>query len=64
MYKGDKNMADIEKVKQAFNDFEDDKFTNSSDTLKQEIRKDMNTFLKDKLGLKNDPLEVETEEEE
>jgi len=56
-------MADKEKVRQAFNDFEDDKFNDASDTLRQEIKKDMNSFLKDKLKLKNDPLKVETEEE-
>jgi len=56
-------MADIDKVKQAFNDFENEKFTSSADILRKEINKDINSFLKDKLQLKNDPLEIETDEE-
>jgi hypothetical protein len=57
-------MANVDKIKQAFNDFEDEKYTNSSDILRKEIKQDINNFLKDKLQLKNDPLKIETDDDE
>lgn len=51
-------MVDKEKIKQAFNDFEEDNYTKSSDTLRGEVRSEINDFLKKKLELKNDPLDI------
>jgi len=55
-------MIDKDKIKQAFNNFEDDKFTIASDILRGEIKKNMNSFLKDKLELQNDVIDVENED--
>jgi len=52
---------DKEKIKKALDDFENDEYVSSKETLKDEIRKAKNDFIKDKLGLKND---IEPEEEE
>ena len=56
---------DKESVKKALDSFENDKFCDAKDILSGEIRKARDTFLKDKLGLKNDinPEPEETEEE-
>lgn len=56
-------MVDKIKVKKALDDFENEKFSDASDAIKGEIRVSVNTFLKDKLGLKNDPLDIKTDEE-
>lgn len=57
-------MVDKANIKKAFDDFEDENFTDAADTLRKEVRGGTNTFLKDKLGLKNDPLEIEQDNEE
>lgn len=57
-------MVNKEKIKKALDAFENDEFSSSSDTLRSEIKNSVNTFLKDKLKLKNDPLEVSKDEEE
>ena len=57
-------MVDKEKVKDALDSFENDEFTKAADTLKGEIKSSVNTFLKDKLELKNDPIEIEKDDEE
>ncbi len=44
------------KIKQAFNDFSNDKFLDAEEVLKKVIKKGVNDHLKDKLHLKNDPL--------
>jgi hypothetical protein len=54
-------MVDKEKVKKALDDFENEKFSNASDILRGEIKNSVNTFLKDKLSLKNDPIEIKEE---
>ena len=45
---------DIENIKKAFNDFEDDKFTDSSNLLRKEIKGEIDGYLKKKLNLKKD----------
>lgn len=44
-------------IKKAFDEFEDDKFTDSKEKLKGEIRQGVNDYLKTKLGLEKDPLD-------
>lgn len=56
-------MVDKVKVKKAFDDFENEKFSDASDAIRGEVRNSANTFLKDKLGLKNDPLDIKKDEE-
>jgi hypothetical protein len=58
---------DKEEIKKALDSFEEDDFVTSKETLKDEIRKVKNAYIKDKLGLKNDvepAPEEETEETE
>ena len=57
--------VDQEKIKKALTDFEEDNYMDAKDAIGGEIRKARDTFLKDKLGLKNDinPEPEETEEE-
>jgi len=47
---------DKEKIVQAFDKFEKEKYSDSEDILRTEIRQAVNDHLKDKLGLKNDPI--------
>jgi len=54
-------MVDKEKVKKALDDFENEKFSDASDTIRGEVKISVNTFLKDKLSLKNDPLDIKSE---
>ena len=56
-------MVDTKEIKKAFTDFENDEFTKSSETLRSEIRKGVDTFLKDKLQLKNGPLNIKVDED-
>lgn len=49
---------DKEKIVQAFDQFEKEKYTDSEDTIRGEIKQAVNDHLKDKLGLKNDPIVV------
>ncbi len=51
-------MVDTKEIKKALDDFENDEFTKASDTLRTEIKKGVNTFLKDKLQLKKEPLDI------
>jgi len=48
-----------EDIKKALDDFESDDFVESKDKLQKEIRKSVNTYLKDKLDLKQDVKDVE-----
>ena len=54
-------MVDKEKIKKALDNFENEKFSDASDLIKGEVKNSVNAFLKDKLGLKNDPIEVKAE---
>lgn len=57
---------DKEKIVQAFDAFEKEKYSDSEDILRAEIKQAVNDHLKDKLGLKTDPIvsaAPETEEE-
>ena len=54
-------MVDKKNVKKAFDEFEDEEYTKASDTLRSEIKSSVNDFLKDKLNLENDPLDMEKE---
>ena len=57
---------DNEKIKSALDDFENDDFISSKDTIKAEIKGAISDYFKDKLELQNDlepKAEVETEEE-
>jgi len=44
-----------ETVKKIVDDFEDDNFVDARETLKVEIKDKVNSYLKDKLDLQNDP---------
>lgn len=50
----------VDQIKQAFDSFENDHFTQSKETIQKEIRKAVHSHLEDKLGLKN---EIEPEKE-
>jgi len=47
---------DKEKIEKAFNKFVDDKYAESEDILRQQIRTAVNDHLKAKLELQNDPI--------
>jgi hypothetical protein len=55
---------DKEKVGQAFDAFEKEKYTDSEDIIRGEIKQAVNDHLKDKLGLKEDPIVSPPEPEE
>ena len=59
---------DKEKIVQAFDAFEKEKYMDSEDIIRTEIRQSVNDHLKDRLELKNDPIvsphEPEEKEEE
>ena len=55
---------DSEKVVKAFNDFTDEKYADSEDTLRSEIKQAVNDHLKDKLDLKNDPITQKSSNDE
>ena len=59
---------DDEKVKKALDDFEDDDYVASKETLSKEIQITRDKYLQGKLGLKQEinpePVEPEEEEEE
>jgi len=48
---------DSDKIVTAFDKFVDDRYAESEDDLRSEIRKAVNDHLKDKLSLENDPIE-------
>jgi len=56
-------MVDKAKVRKAIDDFENDKFSDASNVIRKEVKITVNDFLKDKLGLKNNPLDIEKDEE-
>ena len=45
-----------EKIVQAFDAFEKEKYTDSEDIIRSEIKQAVNDHLKDKLDLKEDPI--------
>ena len=47
---------DKENVVKAFDAFEKEKYTDSEDIIRREVRQSVNDHLKDELGLKNDPI--------
>jgi len=47
---------DRDKIVAAFNAFEKEKFTDSEDILRAEIKQAVNDHLKDTLGLDKDPI--------
>lgn len=47
---------DKENVVKAFDKFEKEKYTDSEDILRQEIKQAVNDHLKDTLNLKTDPI--------
>jgi hypothetical protein len=49
---------DKEKIKKALDDFEDDQYVDSKETLRDEIKKKVNDYLKKGLELEDDPLDV------
>lgn len=53
-----------EKIKKALDDFESEDYVSSKDTLKQEIRKKVNSYLQTELGTDSNPIDdVEDESE-
>ncbi|MFW6130773.1 MAG: hypothetical protein ACOC56_06260 [Atribacterota bacterium] len=60
-------MSEVNKenVKKALDDFEDERYVQSKDTLKKEFRKKFNDYLKKELDTEADPVDgVEPEETE
>jgi hypothetical protein len=55
---------DAEKVKQAFDKFEKEEYTDSEEILRKEIRRTVSDKLKDDLNLQKDPIDIEDDEEE
>ena len=55
-------MDKEEKIKDAFDKFEDGKFTDAEDELRKVFRKTVNDHLKDKLELKNDVLDIKDDD--
>ena len=55
---------DKEKIVKAFDAFEKEKYTDSEDILRGEIKQAVNDHLKDELGLKDDPIVSPPEEKE
>lgn len=56
--------VDTEKIKKAFDEFENDNFMDSKETLQQEIKKAVDNHLKDKVDLKTSPNDLEEDEPE
>lgn len=57
---------DKEQVKKALDDFESDNYTDSKETLKKEVRRKINDYLKTNLDMNDNPVddvEDETGEE-
>jgi len=52
---------DKDKIVQAFDKFVDDKYAESEEILRKEIKSAINDHLKDKLELEDDPIPVETD---
>ena len=53
---------DKDKIVKAFDDFVEERYGDSEETLRGEIRKAVNDHIKDKLDLQNDPLDIPQEE--
>ena len=55
---------DKEQIKKALDDFENDEYTDSKETMKNQIKSKVNDYLKDKLELEQDPVDgIENNEE-
>lgn len=55
-----------DKIKKALDNFENDNYSDSKETLSTEIKKKINDYLKKETGVEKDPvddIEKETEEE-
>jgi hypothetical protein len=50
-----------DKIVSAFDKFVDDKFAESEDEIRLEIKKAVNDHLKDKLSLEKDPITIDDE---
>ena len=57
-------MVDTEKIKGALDSFENDDFIKAKETISQEIKSHMNDYFKEKLGLKDDVIDIPKEEVE
>ena len=55
---------DNEKIVTAFDKFVDDRYAESEEDLRSEIRKAVNDHLKNKLSLENDPIDISDDESE
>jgi hypothetical protein len=53
---------DTEKVKQAFDHFENDEYTDAEQKTREVVRSEINKKMKDKLGLQNDVLDDDFED--
>lgn len=53
-----------ETIKKVLDDFTEDKFTDAKESLRREISKAKNDYLKDRLNLKKDPVPQDPEEGE
>ena len=53
---------DKEKIVKAFDKFVDDKYAESEEILRKEIKSAINDHLKNKLELQKDPIEIEPDD--
>lgn len=55
---------DKEKVKKALDDFEEENYVDSKETLRSEIKKKVDSYLKDKTGVEKNTIDVSDEYED
>lgn len=56
--------TDNEKIKKAFDEFEDDNYVDAEETLKSQIKKAKNDYLKKELDLEGDVEDIEPEDDD
>lgn len=56
--------VDTKQIKKAFDEFEDENYVDSEETLSKEIKKAKNDYLKKELDLENDVEKVDSDEED
>ena len=54
-------MGRKEEIKDIFDNFEDERYTDAEDNLKKVFKQSINNHLKDKLSLKKDVIEIDDE---
>lgn len=49
----------METMKKAFNDFVDDKYSDSEESIRSSVKDAINKKIKEKLNLKSDPINID-----